>query len=99
MPVSIFRWQRSLTPWRAAAAWSALKDALEIADAQGTEDQNRRAHTCLAQNDAFLDVRAGEHRRARLFEREADLRRTMAIGIRLDNSDHLRRVWGLTPLG
>ena len=84
MPVSIFRWQRMRTPRRAAVACSAraadgvemvgvscvIEDAVEIADAQRTEDEDRGADAGLAQHDPFLDVGAREHRGAFGLERE-----------------------------
>ena len=85
MPVSILRWQRephAARRGRAARARgpragvetvgvSAVREhAVEVADAERAEHENRHAHAGLAQRDAFLDVGAREHRRAGGLERE-----------------------------
>ena len=66
-----------------------LKDAMEIADAERAENQDWNANARSPQDDAFLDVGAGEHRRARLLERGPDLRRTMTVRVRFDHRDDL----------
>ena len=63
------------------------EDAVEVADAQGAEDQDRDADAGLAQDDAFLDIGAGEHRGARLLERAADFDRAVPVGVGLDDGD------------
>ena len=40
-----------------------------------------------AEDDAFLDVGAGEHRGAGALEREPDLRRAVTVGVGLDDGD------------
>ena len=81
-----------------------LEDAVEVADAERAEDQHRCPDARLPQDDGFLDVGAGEHRRPCLLERQRDLRRAVPVAIGLDHrddpgvdvvgSDH-----GLTPFG
>ena len=46
-----------------------IEHAVEIADAERAEDQDRRANAGLAQIDALFDVGHGQHRRARGLER------------------------------
>ena len=88
MPVSIFRWQRSTRrSRRAAAACSArAADGVEMVGvrscsntpsrsliAERAEDQNRQPDAGGAEDDALLDVGAGEHRRACALERQRHL--------------------------
>ena len=88
MPVSILRWhfrmRRVTSPLPPAArapadgvemvgVRSCVKHAVEIADAERAEDEDRNAHARASQDDAFLDVGAREHRRTGLLEREGRL--------------------------
>jgi hypothetical protein len=88
MPVSILRWQRRRRAGR-RDRWGevVLEDAVEIADTQRAEDENRRAHARLAQHHRFFDVGARQHRRPGGLEREPHLRRPVPISIRLDDGD------------
>ena len=97
------------TPRRSAVACSAraadgrrdgrgelvIDDAVEIADAQRAEDEDRGAHAGLPQRDPLLDVRAREHRGAFGLERQADRRGAVAVGVGLDDGDDRRpgRTW------
>ena len=49
-----------------------VEHAVEIADAERAEHEDRNRHAGVAQRDALLDVRARQHRRARRFERRPD---------------------------
>ena len=69
-------------------------DALEIADAERTEHEDRGADTGLPQGDPLLDVGAGEHRGAFGLERQPDLRGAVAVGVRLDDGDDGRAAGG-----
>ena len=62
---------------------------MQIADAECAKDKDWNAHAGSPQDDAFLDVSACEHRRAGLFERGADFRRAMTVGVRFDDGDDL----------
>ncbi len=71
-----------------------IEDAVEIADAERAEDQDRRANAGLAQIDALFDVRDREHRRARRLERRRDAARAVAVGVGLDDGDDAGRDHG-----
>ncbi len=43
--------------------------------------------TGLPERDTLFDIRARQHRRARLFERERNARCSMSVRVRLDDSD------------
>ena len=45
----------------------------------------------VAERHAFLDVRAGQHRRARRLERAADRRRAVTVGVGFDDGDDAGR--------
>ena len=64
-----------------------IDDAVEIADAQGAEDEDRGAHAGLPQRDPLLDVRAREHRGAFGLERQADRRGAVAVGVGFHDGD------------
>ena len=68
-----------------------FEDAVEIADAEGAEDQNGNADAGTAEDDALLDVGAGEHCRAGALEGQSDLARTVPIGVGFDDRDDARR--------
>ena len=63
------------------------KDASEITDTQRTKDQNRRLHPRVAQHDPLFDIGARQHGRPRLLKRQANLRRSVSVGIRLHYRD------------
>jgi hypothetical protein len=67
------------------------EDPVEIADAQRAENEDGRADAGLPQDDGLFDVRAGEHRGAGILERLRDLRRAVAVRVRLDDGDDARR--------
>ena len=71
-----------------------LEQPVEIADAQRAEHQDRHAHAGPPKDDALFDVGAGQHRRARLLERERHARRAMAVGVGLDDGDDAGDVGG-----
>ena len=71
-----------------------IEDAVDLADAERAEDQNRDGDAGLAQPHAFLDVGAGEHRRAGGLERERDASRAVAVRIGLDDGQDARRRGG-----
>ena len=76
------------TLWRAAAAFTAraadgveivgvrwwVNSAVQIADTQGTEDQDGRPDTSVPQHDPLFDVSTRQHRGAGFLEGEPDLR-------------------------
>ena len=66
------------------------EEAVEVADAERAEHQNRGADAGVAQRDPLLDIRAREHGRPRALEREADFPRAVAVGVRLDDTDDSR---------
>ncbi len=104
MPVSIFKWQRSCDVPRRRGAFSSaraaagvetvgvrlmIEDAVEIADAEGAEHQDRQGDARRPQRDAFFDVGAREHRRARALERASDFRRAMSVGVGFEDRDDI----------
>ena len=70
-----------------------LEQAVEIADAQRAEHENRHAHAGLPEHDALFDIGARQHRRARLLERERDAWRAVTVGVGLDDGDDRREVF------
>ena len=66
---------------------AVLEHAIEIADAERTEDQNLGRHAGLAEDDRLFDVGARENRGAGVLQRERDRRRTMAVRVGLDDAD------------
>ncbi len=69
-----------------------LEQAVEIADAQRAENQNRRAHAGAPQHDGLFDVRARQQIRPGSLERERDTLRAMSVGVGFDHGDDSRRV-------
>ncbi len=72
---------------KSSASGSCSKIAVEVADAQRPEHEDRHTHAGLSQHDGFFDVRAREHRGASLLERARHLRRAVAVGVGLDDCD------------
>ena len=73
-----------------------LEQPVEVADAQRAEHEDRHRHARAAEDDPFFDIRARQHRRARLLEREGDALRAVAVGVGFDDGDDAgrrRRVW------
>jgi hypothetical protein len=67
-----------------------LEEAIEVADAERAEHQDRDAHARLPKGDPLFDVRAGEHRGTRGLECHPCLTRAVAVGVRLHDGDHAR---------
>ena len=65
-----------------------LEQPVEIAYAQRAKNKNRARHARPPQNDAFLDIGAREHRRARLFESQRHSLGSMTVRIRFDDCNH-----------
>ncbi len=74
-----------------------IEHAVEIADAERAEDQDRRANAGLAEIDAFFDVRHRQHRRARGFECRRDAARAVTVGVGLDDGDDAGAIAGPRP--
>jgi hypothetical protein len=68
-----------------------FEDAVEIADAERAEHENRHAHARLPQDDPFLDIRARQHRRSRVLERQSNARRAMTVGVCFHHRDDAGR--------
>jgi hypothetical protein len=67
-----------------------VEQAIEIADAQRAEDENRRPDARGPEGSAFFDVSAGQKVRAGVLERARDLGGAMSVRIRLDDGDDPR---------
>jgi hypothetical protein len=78
---------RSRNGWHEAV----LEHAIDVADAERTENENLGPHPGFAKDDGLLDVGARENRRTCLLQRETNGSRSMTIGIGLDDRDDARR--------
>jgi hypothetical protein len=67
-----------------------VEDPVDVADAERAEDQDRDGDAAFAQLDPFGDVGAGQHRRARGFERQPDAHRPVPVGVGFDHADDAR---------
>ena len=72
----------------------AVEQAVQIADAEGAEDQYVRLHAGGAQLGPFLDIGARQQIGAGVLERARDLAGAVAVRIRLDHRNRARRPGG-----
>src|SRR4051812_16993775 len=67
-----------------------LEDAVEVADAQRAEDEDRDLHARLSQDDALLDIGAREHLRPCALERKPDAGRSVPVRVCFDDGNDAR---------
>jgi hypothetical protein len=70
---------------------AAIEQAVQVADAQGAEDQDFRLNPGRAQRRPFFDIGAGEQIGTHRFEGARHLHGTVTVRVRLDHRNRPRR--------